>query len=110
MKHGTTGEHTPNSKADEFDIPSLSKAQLDSLRPLNELRPEAQAALGKGKTRITIMLDNDILAVFRDRAEKQGCGYQTLINEALRAYLSDEHVPLTADLLRRILREELHPS
>ncbi len=110
MKHGTTGESTPNIKADEFDIPSLSKAQLDSLRPLNELRPETQAALGKGKTRITIMLDNDILAIFRDRAEKQGCGYQTLINEALRAYLGDDHALLTADLLRRILREELHLS
>lgn len=110
MKHVTTGENTPNIEADELDIPSLSQAQLDSLRPLQELRPETQAALGKGKTRITIMLDNDILGAFRDRAEKQGCGYQTLINEALRAYLGDEHAPLTADSLRRILREELRLS
>ena len=57
-----------------------------------------------------MILDNDILAVFRDRAEKQGCGYQTLINEALRAYLGDNHAPLTPDLLRRILWEGLHLS
>ena len=106
MKPDTTGESTLNIKADEFDIPSLSAAQLASLRPLKELCPETQAALSKGKTRITIMLDNDILAVFRDRAEKQGCGYQTLINEALRAYLGNDDAPLTADLLRRILRAE----
>ena len=41
----------------------------------------------KGKTRITIYLDDDLLAHFRERAESAGLGYQTLINEALKAYL-----------------------
>ncbi|NDY95212.1 BrnA antitoxin family protein, partial [Wenzhouxiangella sp. C33] len=49
-----------------------------------------------GKTRITIMLDNDIIESFRARAEARGIGYQTAINEALRAALNDENVPLTA--------------
>ena len=40
-----------------------------------------------GKTRITIMLDADIIAALRARAEAAGRGYQTLINEALRAAL-----------------------
>jgi uncharacterized protein (DUF4415 family) len=61
-----------------------------------------------GKTRITIMLDNDIIEAFRERAEARGIGYQTAINEALRAALDDEHLPLTAGKLREILRQELH--
>lgn len=60
-----------------------------------------------GKTRITIMLDNDIIEVFRERAETRGIGYQTAINEALRSVLSDENGPLTAGKLREILRQEL---
>ena len=33
-----------------------------------------------GKTPITICLDNDILANFREQSETKGIGYQTLIN------------------------------
>lgn len=63
-----------------------------------------------GKTRITIMLDDDIIETFRQRAEARGMGYQTLINEALRAALGDHHVPITEVRLRAILREELKSS
>jgi metal-responsive CopG/Arc/MetJ family transcriptional regulator len=61
----------------------------------------------KGKTRITIYLDDAILEEFRSRAEEAGTGYQTLINEALREYLnqSSEKV-VTEATLRRILQEE----
>ena len=37
----------------------------------------------EGKSRITIYLDNEILAGFRAQAEQAGRGYQTLINDAL---------------------------
>jgi uncharacterized protein (DUF4415 family) len=63
-----------------------------------------------GKTRITIFLDDDILAVFRERANQSGKGYQTLINEALRTSLSPESAPLTAETLRKILHEELRAA
>ncbi len=36
----------------------------------------------KGKTRITIYLDDEILDSFRKQAEAKGLGYQTIINEA----------------------------
>ena len=36
--------------------------------------------VAKGKTRITIMLDDDLLTFFLTQAESQGMGYQTLIN------------------------------
>ena len=43
---------------------------------------------GTGKTRITMYLDDDILEAFRERADASGRGYQTIINETLREYLS----------------------
>lgn len=65
----------------------------------------------KGKTRITIYLDDEILENFRNRAESEGIGYQTLINQALKTFLngSNRH-PVTESDLRRILREELLKS
>ncbi|MDO8844145.1 BrnA antitoxin family protein [Methylicorpusculum sp.] len=62
------------------------------------------------KTRITIFLDDDILAAFRERATQTGKGYQTLINETLRTSLSPESAPLTAEVLRKILHEELRTA
>jgi uncharacterized protein (DUF4415 family) len=41
----------------------------------------------KGKTRISIFIDNAVLDAFRARADKAGTGYQTMINDALRKYL-----------------------
>ena len=67
----------------------------------------------KGKTRITIMLDDDVLEYFRAKAEEEGGGYQTMINAALRVCLDQskhkaaESKPLTVAVLRRVLREEL---
>jgi uncharacterized protein (DUF4415 family) len=60
-----------------------------------------------GKTRITMYLDDVVIERFRSLSEKTGKGYQTLINEALRAHLGVDEAPLTATALRRILREEL---
>ncbi len=62
----------------------------------------------KGKTRITIRIDDDVLDWFRGEVEAAGGGnYQTLINEALREYLKQQQQPLE-ELLRRVVREELH--
>lgn len=61
----------------------------------------------EGKTRITIYLDDIVIERFKDLSEKTGKGYQTLVNEALRAHLGVDGAPLTATTLRRILREEL---
>ena len=66
-----------------------------------------------GKTRITIMLVDDIIEAFRTKAENAGSGYQTLINAALRDALAtgnDKEKPLTVAALRRVLREELHAA
>lgn len=60
-----------------------------------------------GKTRITIYIDDEVLEAFRRRAEKEGKGYQTLINEALATSLGKSNAPVTIGALRKILREEL---
>lgn len=60
-----------------------------------------------GKTRITIRLDDEVLAWFREQVHVAGGrNYQTLINEALRQHIQQSHEPLEATL-RRIVREEL---
>ena len=61
----------------------------------------------KGKTRISIFIDNTVLDQFRARAEKTGTGYQTMMNDALRRYLSDADRPVTEQMLRQVLRQEL---
>lgn len=61
----------------------------------------------QGKQRITIFLDKEIVSEFRERADKTGYGYQTIINEALREYLATDRKPVDAKTLRRIIREEL---
>lgn len=48
-----------------------------------------------GKSPITICPDDDVIAAFRSRAERQGVSYQTLINAALRAALFPETAQLT---------------
>lgn len=61
----------------------------------------------RGKTRITIRLDDDVLEWFRAQVEEAGGGnYQTLINEALKEYVEQQREPLEV-VLRRVVREEL---
>jgi len=64
----------------------------------------------RGKTRITIHLDDDVIDAFRAKAESSSHGYQTLINDALREYLAGASKPVDSKTLRRILREELHKT
>ena len=64
-------------------------------------------AVPKGKTRITIRLDEDIIAWFRNQVEEAGGGnYQSLINEALRRHMAHAREPLE-EILRRVVREEI---
>ena len=56
------------------------------------------------KLRVTIRLDKDILDWFRQQVDDAGGGnYQTLINEALRAFMNQKQ----ETILRRVIRDEL---
>jgi len=60
-----------------------------------------------GKTRITIRLDDDVLAWFYKQVNDAGGGnYQTLINQALRRFVDAQSEPIEATV-RRVVREEL---
>lgn len=64
-----------------------------------------------GKTRITLYLDDAVIAAFRAKAQAQGVGYQTLMNDTLRAQsVKKPAQPVTSAVLRRILREELQAA
>ena len=78
---------------EEYDFSQGKRGAIDRLPP--------------GKTRITIRLDEDVVAWFREQANAMGGGnYQTLINQALRDHVLNQQQPLE-DVLRRVLREEL---
>ena len=62
------------------------------------------------KLRITIRLDQKIVAWFRSKVESQGGGnYQSMINEALLSHI-DRHEQPFEDTIRRVLREELRKA
>ena len=82
----------------EYDFSRAKRAK--DVPHLARLQAEA-----KGKTRITIMLDNFVIEAFREMAEAEGIGYQTLINRTLRQALTDKHI--TEESLRRVIREEM---
>lgn len=65
----------------------------------------------KGKTRITIRLDEDLVDYFLQEADAEGgaTGYQTLINNALRQHVEGK-APKFEDTLRRIVREEMRKA
>jgi uncharacterized protein (DUF4415 family) len=73
------------------DVPHLTKLQAEMV----------------GKTRITMRVDNTVLAAFKARAETSGGSYQTMMNEALRQYAMGLSL---IDVVRETIREEMHSS
>ena len=57
-----------------------------------------------GKSRITMRIDNDVLATFKARAEMFGGNYQTLMNDALKQFV--QGLKLT-DVVREAIHETL---
>jgi uncharacterized protein (DUF4415 family) len=94
-------DSAPMADTPDDDSPELKAAQMAELRPLGEMLP----VLSTAKTRITIMLDDTVLAAYKARAG--GRGYQTLINETLRRGLEADAVK---EALRQVIREELHAA
>lgn len=73
------------------DVPHLAKLQAEMV----------------GKTRITMRVDNAVLAAFKARAETCGGSYQTMMNEALRQYALGLSL---VDVVRETIREEMHSA
>ena len=66
--------------------------------------------VAKGKTRITIRIDEDVVEWFREQVDAAGGGnYQSLMNQALREFIKRSKEPLESTL-RRVIREELRKA
>lgn len=84
----------PNDISDEYDF---SHGKRGAVIP------------HRGKTRITIWLDNKVLDWFKADAEKQGRGYQTALNEVLRNHILKKNTEPQSlqSIIRKTVREEL---
>lgn len=91
---------------------SISKTSMDEYPEVSQADFE-RSVLRKGlksvekKQRITIMLDAGVVGYFKAKAGKRG--YQTLINETLRQFISSDTGGQGGleETLRKIIREEL---
>ena len=72
-------------KIDFSDIPDSSQTQLKAMRRVGRppLGPEPRQL-------IAIRVDPRVLARFRTEARRRRVGYQTLINEVLARYVSED--------------------
>jgi uncharacterized protein (DUF4415 family) len=68
------------------DMPHLAKLQVEA----------------GGKSRITMRVDNDVLAAFKARAEMLGGNYQTLMNDALKQFAQGLRL---SDVVREAIHE-----
>ena len=97
MKTNSDPMYKKHKNADFADAKSVS-----AVPALAKLQAESG-----GKTRITMRLDNDVLAVFKARAEMTGGNYQTLINDALKQVATGQTL---AEVVRETIREELRAA
>ncbi len=64
--------------------------------------------LEPNKTILTLPIDNEVLAWFREEVNRAGGGdYLKLMNNALHEHIRQRTEPLEA-ILRRVVREEMH--
>ncbi len=82
---------------DFSDIPEITEDQFKKAKLRFGGKP-----IQKGKVRVNILLDANIVAYFK--AQAGGRGYQTLINEALKENIRHHDLERT---LRKVIREEL---
>lgn len=102
--------NTDPNWVDPDDAPELTGAELNNPDAMWRVDGKVvDSATGKAaframlaKQRISIALDPDVLAWFKEQSG--GRGYQTLINETLRGAMREKGLE---DTLRKVIREEL---
>ena len=86
-----------DDEIDLSDIPEVTAEQMARAKLRVGGKP-----VSKGKVRVNIYLDAEVIEYFRARAG--GRGYQTLINETLKESIQYDRIE---EILRRVIREEL---
>lgn len=90
--------------SDDFDETILEDEERFKKRFRRIGRPDfIDKAIKDHKNRITIYLDSDVIEHFKSKAEKSRVGYQTLINQTLRASIRDVG---ESDLLEKLLKDK----
>ncbi len=82
---------------EDDEYPEVTQTDLDRATFRVNLKPAPR------KRRVTILLDTVLIEYFRAKAGERG--YQTLINDTLRQAMERDELE---NVLRRIIREELH--
>ncbi len=90
-----------NMKKDEKDSEFENKIKEMGWREINRTDRPAITLKDETKDRITIYLDSEIVAHYKQTAKESGIGYQTLINRALRQTVQ------TANVLPEHIKEGL---
>lgn len=83
----------------EYDMSDAKRAK--DIPHLAKLQEEAS----RGKKRITIYMDDEIIEWFKGKAVQSGGNYQTMINSELKKIVKGEK-PLK-EIIREAIREEL---
>lgn len=85
---------------DLSDIPEVTKGQITRAVLRIGGKP-----VPKGKVRVHLALDAEIVAYYKAQSRPLRKAYQSLINDALKASISARDMEA---ILRRVIREELH--
>jgi uncharacterized protein (DUF4415 family) len=92
----------------EYDFSTAKRAKdVPHLAKLQAAVKAGASITTSNKTRVTMYLDAQVIEAFKARAEAEGKGYQTAINDALRAAISSDNAPLTLTVLRKELKAAL---
>ena len=96
----TNWERINNMRDEDIDLSDIPEVTENYLAQA-VLRVNGKT-IPKGKVRVNILLDANVVAYFKTQAG--GRGYQTLINEALKTNILHHDLEI---MLRRIVRDEL---
>jgi uncharacterized protein (DUF4415 family) len=99
----TDWERIKKLKEEEIDLSDTPEVTEDNLS--NAVLRLGGRKLPKGKVRINILLDAEIVAYYKTISG--GKGYQTLINETLKQSIFQHDLE---NILRQVIREELKYS
>jgi uncharacterized protein (DUF4415 family) len=86
-----------DNEIDLTDIPEINEEQLEKANLRVGGKP-----VSKGKVRVNMYLDNEVVEYFKARAGNRG--YQTLINETLKESMHGDKIE---SIIRQVIREEL---
>ena len=93
---------------EELDFRRAARRVLFEQTALQEAIPGAGRSAAEGaerhiKVKITMNLDGDVLAFFKEWAKQDGRPYQSLINQVLREYMEGSRPEQLAEKVKELL-------